>query len=378
MEEAFKILKESGVSRARRAVLKTAHGDVQTPVFMPVGTQATVKSLTPKQVEETGAQIILGNTYHLNIRPTSELIARFGGLHGFMKWGKPILTDSGGFQAFSLSKLRKISEEGIAFNSHLDGSRLFISPESCIEIQKNLGSDICMVLDECIPYPCEKKACRDSVERTIRWAKRCFEAYHNLGLPQRDRHAFAIVQGSNYGDIRAECAERLSEMDFPGFAIGGVSVGEPEEEMLFQVDVSAQKLPRGKPRYVMGVGTPPQILKMIALGADMFDCVMPTRLARHAVAFTLDGEINLKNARFLEDPEPLDAAIDSYASNFSRAYIRHLVKANEMLACTLLSIHNVRFFQILVEQARRHIEQGDFEKWSADWIARYEAGKAKI
>ena len=373
MEKAFRILKESGGSRARRAVLETAHGDVQTPVFMPVGTQATVKSLTPRQVEETGAQIILGNTYHLNIRPTSELIARFGGLHGFMKWGKPILTDSGGFQAFSLSKLRKISEEGIAFNSHLDGSRLFISPESCMEIQKNLGSDICMVLDECIPYPCEKKACRDSVERTIRWAKRCFDAYHNLGLPQLDRHAFAIVQGSNYGDLRMECAERLSEMDFPGYAIGGVSVGEPEEEMLFQVDVSAQKLPREKPRYVMGVGTPPQILKMIALGADMFDCVMPTRLARHAVAFTLDGEINLKNARFCEDPEPLDEAIDSYASNFSRAYIRHLVKANEMLACTLLSIHNVRFFQILVEQARQHIEQGDFEEWSAGWIARYEA-----
>ena len=375
MEKAFSILRESGASRARRAVLSTAHGDVQTPVFMPVGTQATVKSLTPRQVEETGAQIILGNTYHLNIRPTSELIARFGGLHGFMKWTKPILTDSGGFQAFSLSKLRKISEEGIAFNSHLDGSRLFISPESCMEIQKNLGSDICMVLDECIPYPCEKKACRASVERTIRWAKRCFDAYHALGLPQRGRHAFAIVQGSNYGDLRIECAERLSEMDFPGFAIGGVSVGEPEEEMLFQVDVSAQKLPAEKARYVMGVGTPPQILKMIALGADMFDCVMPTRLARHAVAFTLDGEINLKNARFYDDPEPLDAAIDSYASNFSRAYIRHLVKANEMLACTLLSIHNVRFFQILVEQARLHIEQGDFEKWSAEWIARYGSRK---
>lgn len=373
----FKLLKTSDKSRARRATLATAHGDVQTPVFMAVGTQATVKSLTPQQVEETGAQIILGNTYHLNIRPTSELIARFGGLHEFMKWRKPILTDSGGFQAFSLSKLRKITEEGISFNSHLDGKKLFISPESCMGIQRNLGSDICMVLDECIPYPCERRACVKSVERTIRWAKRCRDEYERLGMPADGILSFAIAQGGCYDDIRADCSKRIAELDFPGYAIGGVSVGEPEPAMLEQVDVCAQNLPAEKPRYIMGVGTPPQILKMIALGADMFDCVMPTRLARHACAFTLDGEINLKNARFAEDPSPLDPEIDSYASQFSRAYIRHLVKANEMLACTLVSIHNIRFFQILTEQARKHIENGDFEEWSAAWIARYERESKK-
>ena len=370
----FKILSTSPKSRARRAALSTPHGDVQTPVFMPVGTQATVKSLTPRQIEETGAQIILGNTYHLNIRPTSELIARFGGLHKFMRWDKPILTDSGGFQAFSLSKLRKIGEDGITFNSHLDGAKLFLSPESCIQIQKNLNSDICMVLDECIPYPCERKACSTSVDRTVRWAERCRAEYVTLGMPQTGVHAFAIVQGSCYEDLRADCAKRLADLDFPGYAIGGVSVGEPEPEMLAQVDVSAANLPYEKPRYVMGVGTPPQILKMIALGADMFDCVIPTRLARHAAAFTLDGEINLKNARFAEDAAPLDVNIESYASQFSRAYIRHLVKANEILACTLLSIHNVQFFQILTRQAREHIAAGDFDDWSSAWISRYEKG----
>ncbi len=369
----FKILKNCPTTKARRGTLQTAHGDIQTPVFMPVGTQATVKGLTPAQIEDTGAQIILGNTYHLNIRPTSELIARFGGLHGFMQWHKPILTDSGGFQAFSLSKLRKISEEGIQFSSHLDGKKLFISPESCMQIQKNLGSDICMVLDECIPYPCKRDACMRSVERTLRWAKRCHDEYLRLQLPEVNRLAFGIVQGSCYRDIRQFCAAELSKIDFPGFAIGGVSVGEPEPEMLSQVGDCTEILPENKPRYVMGVGTPPQILKMIALGADMFDCVMPTRLARHACAFTLDGEINLKNARFAEDHSPLDPEIDSYASNFTRAYIRHLVKANEMLACTLISIHNIKFFQILTQQAREHIISGDFADWSANWIARYTA-----
>jgi len=369
----FKIIKKCSGTRARRAVLTTAHGDVQTPVFMPVGTQATVKGLTPAQIEDTGAQIILGNTYHLNIRPTSELIARFGGLHGFMRWDKPILTDSGGFQAFSLSKLRKITEEGITFSSHLDGRKLFISPESCMQIQKNLGSDICMALDECIPYPCAKSACKNSCERTLRWAKRCFDEYNRIGLPESGRLLFGIAQGSCYEDLRKYCSQKLSEIDFPGYAIGGVSVGEPEEEMLKQVDYCTEILPENKPRYVMGVGTPPQILQMIASGADMFDCVMPTRLARHACAFTLDGEINLKNAKYAEDHAPLDAAIDSYASNFSRAYIRHLVKANEMLACTLISIHNIRFFQILTAEARKHIEAGDFPQWSSDWIRRYRA-----
>lgn len=371
MQKVFTLKKVSDKSKARRGELQTAHGSIQTPVFMPVGTQATVKSLTPRQVEETGAQIILGNTYHLNIRPTSELIARFGGLHGFMKWNKPILTDSGGFQAFSLSKLRKITEEGIAFSSHLDGAKLFISPESCMNIQRNLGSDICMVLDECIPYPCEKSKVVKSVERTIRWAKRCRDEYERFGLPEKGILAFGIVQGGCYDDIRTDCAKRLAELDFPGYAIGGVSVGEPEAQMMQQVEASAAGLPFDKSRYVMGVGTPVQLLKMIALGADMFDCVMPTRLARHAVAFTPEGQINLKNAKYAEDESPLDNETGGYSAEFSRAYIRHLVKANEMLACTLISMHNIRFFQNLMSEARKHIELGDYESWSADWIARY-------
>lgn len=370
----FELLKTSSLSCARRGRLSTPHGTVETPVFMPVGTQATVKSLTPRQVEETGAQIILGNTYHLNLRPTSELISRFGGLHKFMNWNRPILTDSGGFQAFSLSKLRQIGEDGIEFRSHIDGGKMFISPESCMEIQDNLGSDICMVLDECIPYPCKHEPCRKSVERTIRWAKRCLGTWKERGMMERNILLFGIVQGSCHEDLREVCAQELSKMeDFSGYAIGGVSVGEPESEMLEQVGVSAANLPANKPRYVMGVGTPPQILKMIALGADMFDCVIPTRLARHGCAFTLNGPINLKNSKYREDPSPLDAEVNSYASGFSKAYIRHLVIANEILACTLLSIHNVRFFQLLMEQARHHLEIGDFENWSNNWIARYQS-----
>lgn len=366
----FEVLKtEQG---ARRGVLTTPHGKIQTPIFMPVGTQATVKSLTPAQIEETGAQIILSNTYHLNIRPTSKLIEKFGGLHGFMRWNKPILTDSGGFQAFSLSKLRKITEEGITFKSHLDGAKLFLSPESCMQIQRELNSDIRMVLDECIPYPCEKRDCLKSVERTIRWAKRCKKSHDSFA---DGNLTFGIVQGGIFDDIRKMCAEELSQMDFPGYAIGGVSVGEPEEEMLKQVNASTKYLPENKPRYVMGVGTPVQLLKMIALGADMFDCVMPTRLARHANAFTVNGVINLKNSRFKEDHSPIDETIQSYASNFTRAYIRHLVVSNEMLACTLLSIHNISFFLDLMRQAREHLEIGDFAEWSNFWISRYNAGE---
>lgn len=365
----FELLKTDG--GARRGRLSTPHGKIETPIFMPVGTQATVKGLTPRQIEETGAQIILANTYHLNIRPGSKLIEKFGGLHGFMKWGKPILTDSGGFQAFSLSSLRKISEGGIEFKSHLDGAKLFLSPEGCMQIQRELNSDIRMVLDECIPYPCEKRACQKSVERTLRWAKRCKACHEEFA---DENLTFGIVQGGIYADIRAMCAQELAKMDFPGYAIGGVSVGEPEEEMMQQVDASAKFLPQQKPRYVMGVGTPVQLLKMIALGADMFDCVMPTRLARHANAFTSHGVINLKNSRFKEDGEPLDSEIQSYASNFSRAYIRHLIVSNEMLGCTLLSIHNIAFFLDLMRQARGHIELGDYAQWSAAWIERYNAG----
>lgn len=365
----FTLLKEDGL--ARRGVLKTRHGDIQTPIFMPVGTQATVKGMTPAQIHEVGAQIILGNTYHLNIRPGSELVHELGGLHNFMHWEKPILTDSGGFQVFSLAKLRKITEAGIEFRSHLDGRKLFLGPENCYRIQKNLDTDIAMVLDECPPYPCERDACESAVARTIRWAREFLDHASEDGFLASGHHVFGIIQGSVFDDLRRHCGEALAEMDFPGYAIGGVSVGEPEEAMIRQVAATAPVMPKNKPRYVMGVGTPPQLLKMIALGMDMFDCVMPTRLARHASVFTLDGILNLKNERFKHDPQPIMEADNYTCKNFSRAYLRHLVMAKELLAHTLLSIHNTHFFLSLMEQARTHIEAGDFAAWSLAWIERY-------
>ena len=370
----FRLLKKDGA--ARRGVLATRHGEVQTPIFMPVGTQATVTGLTPAQVEEAGAQIILGNTYHLNLRPGSELVREMGGLHEFMNWSGPILTDSGGFQVFSLSEWRKVADAGIEFRSHLDGSKLFLDPAGCYRIQANLGSDIAMVLDECPPYPCERAACEGAVERTVRWAGEFLQHAREDGFLERGHHVFAILQGSCYEDLRQGCGAALAEMDFPGYAVGGVSVGEPEEEMLRQVAACAPVMPEGKPRYVMGVGTPPQLLRMIALGMDMFDCVMPTRLARHANAFTPRGVINLKNERFRADSRPIMDAENYTCRNFSRAYLRHLVMAKELLASTLLSLHNVHFFLDLMAQARAHIEAGDFDSWSGAWIARYESGGA--
>ncbi len=341
---------------------------------MPVGTQATVKGLTPAQIEEVGAQIILGNTYHLNLRPGSELVRDIGGLHKFMNWKGPILTDSGGFQVFSLSKLRKISDTGIEFRSHLDGRKLFLDPATCYRIQANLDTDIAMVLDECPPFPCERDACEKAVERTVRWAGEFLDCARGDGFLETGHHVFGIVQGSIYDDLRASCGEALAAMDFPGYAIGGVSVGEPEPEMLQQVAASVPVLPREKPRYVMGVGTPPQLLRMIALGADMFDCVMPTRLARHANVFTPHGLLNLRNERFKNDPAPIMEADNYTCRNFSRAYLRHLVMAKEFLSHTLLSLHNVHFFLDLMAQARTHIEAGDFDTWSRAWMARYEGG----
>ena len=362
-------------SAARRARLRTAHGTIETPAFMPVGTQATVKAATPAQLHEIGAQIILGNTYHLNLRPGPALVRELGGLHQFMGWDGPILTDSGGFQVFSLAKLRKMTDDGVSFRSHLDGAEIFLGPRECMEIQTALGSDIAMVLDECPPWPAEPADVRKAVERTVRWAKSCRDHWRELGQPEKGRHLFGIVQGSNIAELRRECAEKLVALDFPGYAIGGVSVGEPEPEMLAAVAAATPYLPANKPRYVMGVGTPPQLLKMIALGADMFDCVMPTRLARHGVAFTPDGPINLKNAQFARDASPLVAGQDNYTcQNFSRAYLRHLVMCNEILACTLLTIHNLQFYLDLMTQARTHLEAGTFLKWSKDWCARYEAG----
>ncbi|MGF1450562.1 MAG: tRNA guanosine(34) transglycosylase Tgt [Opitutales bacterium] len=374
-ENFFSIHSQDAESAARTGTLRTRHGSVETPIFMPVGTQATVKALTPQQVREAGAQIILGNTYHLRLRPGHELVAELGGLHRFMNWDGPILTDSGGFQVFSLAAQRKLREDGVEFKSHIDGAKFFLGPRECFEIQRALGSDIAMVLDECPPFPCERGAAALANERTLRWAATFHKHAADEGFFDAGHHVFGIVQGSVYDDLRAECAQALTAMGFPGYAIGGVSVGEPEPEVLQQVAAAAPNLPEDKPRYVMGVGTPPQLLRMVALGCDMFDCVMPTRLARHGSAFTPDGPINLKNARFARDPRPVVEDLDNLTCReFSRAYLRHLVVAGEFLAHTLLSLHNIHFFLDLMEQARAHISTGDFSSWSRSWCARYEDG----
>jgi queuine tRNA-ribosyltransferase len=376
MASHFQLLHKDPSTGARRGRLTTLHGEVETPVFMPVGTQGTVKAVTPVHLREIGAQIILGNTYHLNLRPGSKLIRDLGGLHRFMGWDGPILTDSGGFQVFSLSKLRKIGDDGVSFQSHLDGAALFLGPKEVMDIQSNLGSDIAMVLDECPPWPVERDACALACERSLRWARRCREIAAESGFLASGRHVFAIAQGSTYADLRREAAEALSALDFSGYAIGGVSVGEPEPEMLRQVRATTPYLPEDKPRYTMGLGTPPQILRMVSLGIDMFDCVLPTRVARNGLAFTPDGPINLRNERFRDDGRPVVEGLDNYTCrNFSRAYLRHLFIAGEMLGGTLLTIHNLHFFLNLMEQARAHIEAGDFGPWHEGWIRRYEEAK---
>ena len=375
MSDHFSLLAKDGGTAARRGRLRTLHGTVETPIFMPVGTQATVKGLTPQHLREIEAQIILGNTYHLNLRPGSELIREAGGLHTYMGWDGPILTDSGGFQSFSLAKLSKMTEEGVAFQSHLDGAKVFLGPKEVVTIQANLGSDIAMVIDECPPWPCEKEACLKAVERTTRWAKDCKEIATDNGFLDTGHHMFAIAQGSAFADLRQQSAQSLAVMEFSGYAIGGVSVGEPEPEMLEQVAATVPFLPEDRPRYTMGLGTPPQMLKMIGLGVDMFDCVLPTRVARNGAFFTLDGMKSIRNARFAADFTPLMDGFDNYTDrNFTRSYIRHLIMAKEMLGCTLITIHNLSFYLELMRQARERIEAGDFGRWSRAWIERYEAG----
>lgn len=373
----FELLKTDTATAARRGRLRTRHGFVDTPIFMPVGTQGTVKALTPAHLREIGAQIILGNTYHLNLRPGSELVRDLGGLHTFMGWNGPILTDSGGFQVFSLAKLRKMREDGIEFQSHLDGAKLFLGPKEVMGIQQNLGSDIAMVIDECPPWPCEREATAAACARSWRWAERCKAIATESGFLAAGHHVFAIVQGSTFDDLRREAAEALTALDFPGYAVGGVSVGEPEPEMLKQVGATTPWLPAHKPRYTMGLGTPPQLLKMVALGVDMFDCVLPSRVARNGLVFTPDGPLNLRNEQFRADGRPIVEGLDNYTCrNFSRAYLRHLVLAEEMLAGTLLTLHNLHFYLDLMAQGRAHIEAGDFGVWHQAWIARYEAGAA--
>ena len=374
MSRVFRIVESDAHSSARTGLLTTRPGEIETHILMPVGTQGTVKGMTPIQLEEIGSQIILGNTYHLNLRPGSDLIRDFGGLHAFMGWDGPILTDSGGFQAFSLAQLSKISDDGISFRSHLDGSKVFLGPTEVMAIQANLGSDIAMVIDECPPWPCEKGDCLKAIERTSQWARSCRDVADELGMLESGNLVFAIAQGSSYEDLRRQSALELTSMDFSGYAIGGVSVGEPEEEMLLQVGATAPYLPLDKPRYAMGLGTPPQMLKMIALGVDMFDCVLPSRVARNGAFFTRRGMKNIRNAQFAEDPNPLESDLDNYTCRrFSRAYLRHLIMAKEILGCTLLTIHNLHFYLDLMHQARSRIAHGDFLNWSQAWIEEYEA-----
>ena len=370
-------------TRARRGRLKTAHGVIETPAYMPVGTQGSVKAVSSRELIELESQIILGNTYHLFVRPGLEVIRKFGGLHRFMNWDGPILTDSGGYQIFSLAKLRKITEEGAHFQNHIDGSAAFISPEIAMEIQATLGSDIAMVLDECPPWPCEYDYAARSLEMTLRWAARCKAVAAGVSPASSSLAAdtaatterqlvFGIVQGATFEDLRRSSAQALAAMDFDGYAIGGVSVGEPEPEMMNAVEWSEPHLPVNKPRYAMGLGTPPQMIELIARGVDMFDCVLPTRLARTAAAFTAGGTLNLKNAEFTFQTGPVEeGCVCEACRGYSRAYIRHLLKSEEILGLRLLSIHNLHFYLDLMKQARRAIEDGTFSDFRARFVSGY-------
>ena len=340
-------------------LLKTAHGLVKTPVFMDVGTLGTVKSLEPRDLVENRAQVVLGNTYHLMLRPGAEVIAAAGGLHEFMKWPGPILTDSGGFQVFSLAKMRKITEDGCRFNSHLDGHEFFLGPKESMEMQRILGSDIAMVFDECLPYPCDRARAEKSVAQTIRWAARSKACPHAAG-----QLVFGIVQGGVYADLRQHCAEELVKIGFDGYAIGGVSVGEPEEEMYKAVDASVPFLPREAPRYVMGLGVMHQMAECVARGVDMFDCVIPTRIARHGTAITRRGNVAIKAAKWIYDQGPVEEGCTCYCcQNFTRSYVRHLLACNEILGLRLLTIHNVFALNRFMEEMRTAIADGTFMDW---------------
>jgi queuine tRNA-ribosyltransferase len=383
----FEIVARDTETKARNARLTTAHGLVETPAFMPVGTQGSVKAVSPRELREMNAQIVLGNTYHLFVRPGLEVIKHFGGLHRFMGWDGPILTDSGGYQIFSLAKLRRITDDGVHFQNHVDGTPAYISPESAMEIQRALGSDIAMVLDECPPWPCEYEYAARSLELTKRWAARCknvveaFVPNAGLRLPHTaiDPSAsttrqllFGIVQGATFPGLRRQAAQALVEIGFDGYAIGGVSVGEPEQEMTRAVEASVPFLPEDKPRYVMGLGTPPQMLEMIARGIDMFDCVLPTRLARNGTAFTSTGTLNLKNAEFALDKNPIEENCACYACcEFSRGYIRHLIKAEEILGLRLITLHNLHFYLELMQRARAAIREQRFDSFRTDFVADY-------
>ncbi|HOT97583.1 MAG TPA: tRNA guanosine(34) transglycosylase Tgt [bacterium] len=375
----FRIVRKDSRSGARAGVMHTAHGKVQTPIFMPVGTQATVKTLSPEDLRRIKAQIILSNTYHLYLRPGAALVREAGGLQKFCAWNRPMLTDSGGYQVFSLSELNKITAKGFHFRSHIDGSRHFFTPEKVVEIQRDLGSDIMMVLDECAPYPCDYRYALKANQLTLDWARRSRKAFAEIG----ERHGyqqyqFAIVQGSVFGDLRKQSAEALIEMDFPGYAIGGLSVGEPKEAMFEMTGLVTALLPQDKPRYLMGVGKPEDLLEAIERGVDMFDCIMPTRNGRNGAAFTLDGQIIIKNAKFRDAFSPLEEECDCYTCRtFTRAYLRHLFNAQEVLALRLISLHNLTFYLRLVNKARQAILDGDFTGFKRAFLSRYTASKLK-
>ena len=374
MNKPIKYTLEVKDGNARAGVIETPHGKIETPVFMPVGTQATVKAMTKEELEEINSQIILGNTYHLYLNPGDDLVDDFGGLHKFMRWDRPILTDSGGFQVFSLGSLRRIKEEGVHFRSHLDGSKHFLSPEKSISIQNNLGSDIMMVLDECPPGMSSREYLIPSIERTTRWAKRCIDANKN-----KDRQGlFAIVQGGIYEDLRDKSFEELSQYDedFAGYALGGLAVGEPREDMYRILEYITPKLPENKPRYLMGVGEPLDMLEAVESGIDMMDCVQPTRIGRHGTVFTKYGRLVIKNKVYELDDRPLDEGCDCYAcKNYTRGYIRHLFKAKEILGQRLATYHNLHFLIKLMNDSREAIKEGRFKEFKDEFIKNYTQGK---
>lgn len=364
----YELIKKDEKTKARRGRITTPRGTIETPVFMPVGTAATVKAMRPEEVRELGAEIILSNTYHLYLRPGHHIVREAGGLHKFMNWDRPILTDSGGFQVFSLGALRKITEEGVEFRSHIDGSKHMLSPEKSIEVQTYLGSDIMMAFDECAPYPADRSYVKASLERTTRWLRRCKEAHKNT----EKQALFGIMQGGMYKDLRKQSAEEIVDLDLPGYAIGGLSVGEPKELMCEVMDDCVELLPADKPRYLMGVGTPDYLFEGVERGVDMFDCVLPTRIARHGMAMTSSGRVNIKNAQYERDFTPLDAECGCYTCrNYSKAYLRHLFKCNEILSSMLLSNHNLHFLVNLMKNIRTAIEEDRFSEYKKEFYAAY-------
>ncbi len=367
----FSINSQDSATPARTGTLRTARATIPTPVFMPVGTQATVKAMTPAELETLNYAIILGNTYHLNLRPGLEVIEDFSGLHQFMGWPRAILTDSGGYQVFSLSKLRKITADGVWFQSHLDGTSHFLGPVEAMEIQRRLGSDIAMVFDECTPWPCSREAAEESLKMTLEWAEKC------RNQPRaKDQSVFGIVQGGMFNELRQESADALAALDFDGCAIGGLSVGEPESTMLEVLDWTVPRLPAARPRYLMGVGTPPQIIEAVAKGIDMFDCVLPTRLARNGSAFTKEGCLPIKAGRYKHDSSSIDPGCDCYAcTNFSKAYIRHLLNMNEILGIRLMTIHNLQFYSRLMNEIRENIANNTFTEFRRDFNEQYIRGQ---